>query len=936
MPVKIKYFTLLCFFLLPLLLVSPPLLANNNFVAWDKKGEKWLKQTSPHFSINYLENQQKNASKVLRIAEQVHQQLHPFFNVSPPERTEIVLLDDIDNLQLHDSTLEYGEIRLIMSPPTNNNIIEIEDDWLRIFLAHEYSYILQMQLAQGTWRGFFISAEFTPAMLLEGVAIYLEKHNQLSTERLSSSNFGMQMRMQVMSDQLLDLQKVIIRNREWPLTSTYIYGAYFIDYLAKTYGEKKLLMFLENYSQSLFSYILLNKETTKVYGKDFFTLWQAFKEHLKVEFSEQITTLQKNNVDGTLLSTSPFIQITTSDNAGLLVNKVSGEDRHVIQQYQQGKWQKFTPTNQLQSMDSHPEAGLITSRAIQYVDGHRFNDIFLYKNGDWTRLSERARFKHVRFMPNGKQVLATRIVAGLSELWQINLNDHKNAVKLWQGTENIVLGEFDIAPSGDYLVASVKYPLNEWKLVKFDLSSKQWENITHKKGHENSPEFLQDGSLIYSATYTGISNIYHLDHTLTTITQWTNVIGGAFQPIWQQDLGLVFQSYGEKNYMTRHIKDPKVIATLSLSDLQIEEKNVITVDDNIPLSEPSPYSTWATLQPHSWLPVLYVDEIRSLIGLNTYGGDALGRHNYEIYALWDAQNKLASYLFEYRYDNRWSLAYIRDYKFKNISLDQSNPHYQISTNQTYVFQRSHLASAWEDKLSVHAGVSMSFNDLLYQPDIIQNLQTIEADSREVTAGLALTFDNREYYLNVPAVGWGHYTDLTYEENIFDSDFNGQKYQTQWRATWDLPGRITLLTRLAAGYSNDQAKKYTLGGNNLQNEMSLFDRNSQAIRGYDDVALLGHIYATQRVELNAWLGRFERNWGLFPLGMGDIAGTLFIDSGSAWDRGNDYDPITGIGAQLQVEFKLGYNYSLPISLGYAYGTDDVLGKDYLYLNFGSNY
>ena len=119
-------------------------------------------------------------------------------------------------------------------------------------------------------------------------------------------------------------------------------------------------------------------------------------------------------------------------------------------------------------------------------------------------------------------------------------------------------------------------------------------------------------------------------------------------------------------------------------------------------------------------------------------------------------------------------------------------------------------------------------------------------------------------------------------------------------------------------------------------MSLFDRNSQAIRGYDDIAQLGQIYATQRFEVNTWLGRFERNWGLFPLGMGDIAATFFIDSGSAWDEGGNYDPITGIGAQIQIEFKLGYNYALPISIGYASGTDDKLGKDYLYLNFGSTY
>lgn len=945
MEKQLKIF-ILNYLVLLLVLTPSATFATNNFVAWDKKGDQWLKQSSPHFSVNYLKQHQEIAERVLKTAEKVHNELHPFFNVSPSKPTQIILLDDIDYLRLHESTLEYGEIRLVMSPPTNNKVIELEDDWIHFFLAHEYSYILQMQLSQGTWRGLFISAEFTPAILLEGVAIYLEKINQQTTDSLSSSNFQMQMRMQVLDDNLKDLQKVIIRNREWPLTSTYIYGAYFIDYLVQTYGEDNLLRFLENYSQHLLSYPFLNRETNKVYDKNFLTLWQEFKLYLEEVFSEQIAALKQQEINGELLFDSPFIQLITNGKEGLLVNKISGEGRHKIQQYQgehnrPKKWQTITPTNQLRALDSHPKAGLIMTRNLNYVDGHQYNDIFLYKEEKWERLTKQARFKDVRFMPDGNSLLATRIVKGLSELWAIKIDQPNKRVKLWQGKENIILGEFDIAPDAKYLIASIKAPLTQWKLAKFDLSSHKWHYLTQRNGHENSPQFLPDGTLVYSATYSGVSNIYqidigNLDNQTSPIKQLTNVIGGAFQPLWQPELGLVFQSYGKKSYMVRYIEHPKIINSLRLVEEIETVKPAPIVVQEIKLSEPVAYSTWDTVQPHSWLPILYVDEIRSLIGLNTYGGDALGRHNYELYALWDAQNQLASYSFEYRYDNRWSLGYLRDYKFKNVSLAVSAPNYEISTTQAYILERNHIFSAWEDKLSLHAGASMRFDNLFYQPTIVQTADLLEDNAKEITLGLALTFDNQEYYLNVPSVGWGHYYDFTFEENILDSDFSGQKYQTQWRSTWDLMGRTTISTRIAAGYSSNNAKKYALGGNDLKNEMNLFDRNSQAIRGYDDITLQGHRYFTQRVELNSWLGRFERNWGVFPLGMGDITGTLFLDSGAAWDKGESYEPITGVGAQIQLEFKLGYNYSLPINFGYAYGTDKNLGKDYLYLNFGSSY
>ena len=152
---KLNLNIVLCGFIIFISLYSLPSLAAMNFVAWDKNGDKWLQQSSEHFSVNYLKKHQRKATQVLKVAEQVHLQLQPFFNVTPPERTEIILLDNIDNLRAHESTLEYGEIRVVMSPPADNSYFETEDDWLRIYLAHEYSYILQMQLAQGTWRGFF-------------------------------------------------------------------------------------------------------------------------------------------------------------------------------------------------------------------------------------------------------------------------------------------------------------------------------------------------------------------------------------------------------------------------------------------------------------------------------------------------------------------------------------------------------------------------------------------------------------------------------------------------------------------------------------------------------------------------------------------------------------------------------------------------------------
>lgn len=925
--------------LLGLLFISLSLPAFADSVAWDKEAEYWQKQESDHFVVSYLSQHQAYAERVLVIAETVRDQLFTFYQTTPAAKTQIIVFDNTDVQATFVETLEYGEIRLMMTPPTDVTDIESEDDWIHLYLSNEYSQILHFELASGSLRDLLLAAEFTPSMLIDGVAVYLQNNNELKSNLLNASSTEMKMRMEVKGKRLRPLNQVVIKTKEWPFDAIYFYGAYFIDYLANTYGEEKVLAFLSDYSQSLISYVFLNNQTKYVFGKDFYTLWAEFQQHLEQQFTPQIEALEKQQVHGKLIAEFPFLLITEAGKNGLLMGLMNGEDRHVIEQYQDQQWKVITPVNQVRAFSNHEQQGLLVTRTIRYADNNIFNDIFIFNEDKWRRITERKRFKYVHWMKDGQHFIASRIVEGISELWLFNLQQPQTPQLLWRGKEREIIGNFDISPKGDYLIASLKQPLNSWKLARFNIETKEWQKITNHHGAESSPTFTPDGQVLYSANYNDVYNIYRLNEKTQTIEQLTHVVGGAFRPLWQTGLGLVFQTYESQGYSLRHIEKPQVIKQLKSIGLSKYDRNRVQYNTDIAISKPQPYSTWATLKSHSLYPVFYTNEVRSLVGINTYGSDALARHNYDLYALWDTKNKQASYAFQYRYDNRWIFAYTQDYNFNNLTPQESTANYQISKSQVFVLQRDNILNMWEDKLSFHAGFTYSIDKLNKTPENVAALTTTtekQGKDEELTLGLAFTYDNREYYLNVPGTGWGHYFDLTFEENVFETDFSGQKYQTQWHFTFDLPRRFTLLTRLGAGYSTDQAKPFSVGGNNLSEEMRLFDRSQQSIRGYDDLAQRGHIYATQRIELNTSLGHNDRNFGLFPLGLGAITGKVYVDSGSAWDKGESPEMLIGAGAQIEVEFKLGYNYTLPISLGYAHGFDDIKGKNYFYMNFGSSY
>ncbi|WP_028863278.1 PD40 domain-containing protein [Psychromonas aquimarina] len=916
-------------------------------VAWDQQEQVWLSQQSAHFTISFLDGYQNNAARALDIAERVHSELLPFFEKAPQERTEIVLVDDYDFSNGWATPMPFAQIRLIMSPPEDVNDLEANDEWMHMLIRHEYAHIMHMELSGGAVSAlrnvfgrnmFLFPHALTPSMLLEGLAVYLETNKELGYGRLQGSNYAMQMRMQVSGKKLKDLQQVAVASREWPLGSPYLYGAYFIEYLADTYGEDKLQLFLQNYSRKLLPYFLLNRSANQVFGKDFLVLWSDYQSYLNTRFAAQISALEKQSVAGNDLQKNLFLQVTAAGKNGLLVNRNNGEDRADIALLSLDKdkktdWQPLVNSKGVSSIAHHPDAGLAVSRQISYADGRVLNDLFLYQNEKWRRLTERQRFRKVSWMPNGRQLVASRKVDGLSELWLIDAQSGEKQTQLWRGEEGLVLGAFAVSPDGSYLAAAVKRPHQGWNLERLTLNSSaenqmHWLALTDSKAVENSPVFLPDGRIVFSADYDGVFNIYLLDPQSREVTQWTRETGGAFAPQWQPGLGLVYQAYSTDGYILRNIKQPEALSVSAVDSYQGRYDYPDAVIETAVKSEPQTYSPWSTLRPRTWLPILSVDDASSRAGVIFDGADALGRHNYQIAADWDFKNALAGYNLNYQYDNRWLVSAQRSHSFASFS-ENGRKEYRITRDDIVTVQRRNIFTAWEDNLRLHAGMVLDKESLVEEPDFSGIGQYRAAD--ETLAGLAVTFDNREAYLNVPGTGWGNYADLVVESNeLFSADYSGQKYQAQWLGTLDLPGRTTLTARLGFGYADSGAKAFKLGGYKTAEEAVLFGRDTQALRGYDESVQRGHRYAVQRLEVNTWLGRVERNWSLFPAGLGDISGKLFVDSGAAWYGGQDAELLTGIGGELTAELKLGYNMTLPVTVGLAKGLDDKYGKTQGYM------
>ena len=82
---------------------------------------------------------------------------------------------------------------------------------------------------------------------------------------------------------------------------------------------------------------------------------------------------------------------------------------------------------------------------------------------------------------------------------------------------------------------------------------------------------------------------------------------------------------------------------------------------------------------------------------------------------------------------------------------------------------------------------------------------------------------------------------------------------------------------------------------------------------------------------------ERGFMSPPVGINQFSGSVFIDTGAAWQDGSSPDEyFTGVGMELHADAILFYGLNIKMRLGLASGLDDVIGANRLYISLGASF
>lgn len=939
---------------------------------------EWFTLESKYFRCHYHTGGEALARRSLAIAEDVHAELSLMFDWVPEDKTDIILTDEYDIPNGLASPFPSNRTSIFVSAPDSVESLEDNSDWLETVIKHEYVHILHLDKATGAaayMRKIFGRIEYLlpfftafpntyqPAWIIEGLATYIETDKERGIGRGQSTYFDMFMRMEALGN-FKSLEQVNVPNiADWPLNTTrYLYGVNFFQFLEQHYGKQKITGMVDNYSDNFFPW-QLNSNAEESIGKDLYALWDEFEVATKAKYKTQSeAVIQRGELVGKKITDQGYFTgpLKVLDNGDIYYIDYNADERRslkLIQAKKEGCYKEPIKIIKMESavrFDVHPDAGIVLAKPERCRNAAIYYDLFHVdiKTKKETRLTQCARYKMVSWSKDGKKIIAVKNTLSKNELHLLDSNGQLKET-LWKGQYAEVVSFIDWSPTENKIIASVFRPQTGWNLEIFNLETKEWLFLTEDDAIETTPVFSADGkSILYSSDHGGTYNIRSMNLETAETKSLTDLIGGGFYPIQtKNDTNLYYIGYTSAGFDVFKLALNELrevpAANKASTAVALQSKKIET---DIIIGAAKEYSAADSFMPRWFHPTAVFSSDFYEIGAFTYSWDALARHIYRV---------AASYI---EYDSNftdWSgevnYVYDRYYPILKLSASRSNNLFRSNTEGLVRIRGNNVFQAevvfplltMSDRLSFHLSVIKDNDSDSWRKN--SNITSL-ADINDNLIGAAVIYNNTSTHARSNSRAEGRVIQFSAEKSdaFGDSFYQGNVYTLDWREYIRLGREHVIALRGVVADGSNNSKSFRLGGINEANfepqllaatsASSPFNRREYNLRGYDEgyAELTGRNMQLMSIEYRFPVWRVERASMYPPIGIENISGSVFIDRGAAWNDGGVEKYYTGIGAELYLDTIFGYHRVIRITLGYAQGQDDIIGKEQYYARIGASF
>jgi Tol biopolymer transport system component len=940
----------------------------------------WTTLETQHFLIHYHQAGEEIAKRAAQIAEDVHARLTPRIQWEPKEKTHLVLVDAMDEANGMASPIPYNQIILLLTQPVGEPGFGTTpyDDWLRLVITHEYTHVLQLDMAKGGYgrvmRALFGRSPlsfpnvFQPEWMIEGLAVY-EETEQTSGGRGRSAGADMVLRMATLENRFPSISKMTVFPDTWPSGQVpYLFGASFTRFIAQKYGREKLADLSANYSKRGFPF-LVESTGKKTLRNTYGNLYYEWKNSLREQYEKQ----QKDVAAKGLTLSNPL----TRKGYQTLSPAYSPDGAHIA--YLEANGDEF-PGIYVMNADGTGDRKIVEDvfpssasgiTASWAPDGNRlyytkaeiirntdfYDDIYFYdfqKRAE-VRVTEGLRARDPDVSPDGRKLVFVTNRMGMTRLAGIDLSAVKGPARekhvTFMTEESRLQYETPRwSPDGSKIAVGVWQPGGYKDIWILDAEGRKLQEVSHDRVIEGSPSWSPDGAFLYFASdRTGIYNLYALELETGKVYQMTNVLGGAFSPSPSRDnKNLVFTSYSSKGYdvhtlpVDRAAWQPAGPAKDAYPIIAYEERTVET--------STRPYSAWSTIAPRFWLPWFgYSSESGTLGGFMTLGQDVVQRHSYLITGLYGPKNHRTWYSLDYFYEGLYPTVYLhasdQDATFSDLLQDNIGSEDYVERQKNYSLefiipvtktrkqQAITIGYRWKEVSELTKVVPLSEPWPGYSGPV--PFEGVLASGR-----LSYIFNNARQYDFSISPEQGRTIEAGYErlDTSIGSDLELNKYTLDWHEYVNFPWPHHVLQVRAFGGASTGQKfpqgAFQLGGD-MPGDITLsIDDREVYLRGYPLNQFRGQNAALASLEYRFPIVNIEDGSGQMPVFFRRLHGAVFAEAGNAWDEGafHGEDAKRSVGAEARFDMDLAYGL-IPVTLRLvvAKGLDEF-GELQTYLSF----
>ena len=556
----------------------------------------WRTIETEHFFVHFHNGEVRSARVIAKVAEDIYGPVTSLYQHEPSQKVSIVVKDYDDYAN---GGAYFFDNKIEIWAPALDYVLRGNHNWLRNVITHEFTHIVQIQTSMKFGRRFPgiyfqwlnyeeerrqdvlygypntvvsypISGFIVPSWFAEGVAQY--NRPELSYDYWDSHR-DMILRSYVLDGNMLSWQQMCVFGKtSLGNESSYNAGFALVRYISEHYGQDAIPRIAKNISR--INNVDIDQAIDLALGKSGQALYNEWKDTLTAQYREKTAPIRDHIVAGaTITPDGSGDQIGTVGFANL--NPSFSPDGKSVAYTSNKRYDYFGLSNiYIADLTSHKEKAIVlgvsselswspdgtkiyyTKHSTSNPGGSNYSDIYVYdlKKEEETRLTYARRAVSVSVSPDGLYLAFSFQSDGTMNIGITDsLGKNFRQVTGYQEGEQVYLPRW--SPDGTTIVFG--YALRDAQdVAQVSRSGGTVAFLVPGIDDARDPVYTPDGSsIIFSSDRTGIPNLYAMNLADRSVTQLTNVLGGAFMPTVRPDGTIVYALYTSSGYKLRVVED---------------------------------------------------------------------------------------------------------------------------------------------------------------------------------------------------------------------------------------------------------------------------------------------------------------------------------------------------------------------------------------------